>query len=201
MSDWLQKNDDPMSVFKDWFELAQKNNSFEPTAMTLATVDAQGMPSARIVLLKGYDPESLHFYTNYESVKSNELGQTPKASLVFHWEKPFHRQIRVRGMVERMTYEESDAYFQSRPRGSRIGAMASAQSQPIESRQELIDKVKSLETEFEGKEIPCPKNWGGFRLKPISIEFWEAQEFRLHDRMKFERADLTSAWSAQRLSP
>ncbi len=175
--------------------------NFEPTAMILATVDSQGMPSARVVLLKEFDDRGLCFFTNYESEKGKELKAHPQGALVFHWEKPLHRQIRVRGTFEKMSYEQSNAYFQTRPRGSQIGAWSSPQSQVIQSRDELKQSVQAIEERFKGGEIPCPENWGGYRLQPLSFEFWQAQEFRLHDRMKFSRSKPSGPWIAQRLAP
>ena len=202
MEQWISTSDNPFEVFKAWFEQGCDNTSFEPTKMTLATVDSNGMPAARVVLLKKHDDLGFCFYTNYESAKSDELESAGKAALVFHWEKPFHRQIRVRGLIEKMSYEESNEYFQTRARGSQIGAWASPQSQVIKDRAELEKKVSEIEAKFpEGSEIPCPENWGGFRLKPLSIEFWQAGEHRLHDRMKFQRSDLSQDWVAQRLAP
>lgn len=201
METWIDRSDKPFDVFKQWFEVAQDANHFEPTAMTLATVDAAGLPTARIVLLKEYGPEGFCFYTNYDSVKGNELAENPKAALVFHWEKPFHRQVRVRGLVEKLSYERSNAYFQQRPRGSQIGAWSSPQSTEIQSREELEISVKANEERFAEGEIPCPENWGGYALQPLSIEFWQAQEHRLHDRMKFTRHNLSSPWTTQRLAP
>lgn len=201
MDNYLNEGTDPFVLFDEWFKSAIEHNSFEPTAMTLASVDSQGMPSARMLLLKQYDRNGFCFFTNYESVKSGELLKSGKAALVFHWEKPTHRQVRIRGYVQKMTYEESDEYFQTRARGSQIGAWASPQSHEIQSRDELIEKASQLEEHYKDKKIPCPKFWGGFRLKPIGIEFWQSQEFRLHDRLKFERADVEGKWSVKRLAP
>ena len=201
MDQWISKNSEPLDVFKDWFEQAQDANSFEPTAMTLATVDSSGMPSARVVLLKDYSKEGFCFFTNYESVKSIEIGKNPKAALVFHWEKPFHRQIRVRGEVEKLSAEKSNTYFQTRNRGSQIGAWSSPQSQEISDRSQLEKWVKQNEDRFVGQSVPCPEFWGGFILHPLSIEFWQAGEHRLHDRMKFTRSSLGASWSSQRLAP
>ena len=202
MDNWISKEANPFDVFQQWYEKAIVNNSFEPTKMTLATVDKDGMPSGRIVLLKVYDEKGFCFFGNYDSVKSKELMEHPKAALVFHWEKPLHQQIRIRGLVEKMSYEESNTYFQKRPRGSQLGAWASPQSQEITGREELLKRVEEVEKRFENEEvIPCPENWGGFRIKPLSFEFWESQEFRLHDRIKFVREDLESSWTATRLAP
>lgn len=201
MDTWIEKHNDPIEVFSHWYTQAQNSDNFEPTAMTLATVDAAGLPDARVVLLKEYDPSGFCFFTNYNSTKSHQVEENPKAALVFHWPKPFHRQIRVRGVIEKVSYQESNDYFQTRPRGSQIGAWASPQSGMIESRAQLQALVKQTEERFQDQDIPCPENWGGFRLKPLSIEFWQAQEFRLHDRMIFVRKNLTAPWQAQRLAP
>lgn len=201
MSEWIQASEEPLDVFSRWYEQALEVGTFEPTKMTLATVDEGGMPSARVVLLKGHDEKGLRFYTNYESVKSDEMGANPKAALVFHWEKPLHRQVRVRGFIEKLSYEESDAYFQTRGRGSQIGAWASPQSQEISSRSELEKRVQEIKDKFGENPIPCPENWGGFVLKPISFEFWESGFDRLHDRMKFSRESLDTTWVAKRLAP
>ncbi len=201
MSEWIKKDDNPFKVFKEWFNLAGKADNFEPTALTLATVDESGMPSARVVLLKQFDDNGLCFFTNYDSEKGQELDKHPKAAMVFHWPLPLHRQIRVRGTIEKLPYEHSNAYFQTRPRGSRIGAWASPQSQEISSREELEKQVKAMEERFSEDSIPCPENWGGYRLQPLSFEFWQAQDFRLHDRIKFTRSSLQDDWQAKRLAP
>lgn len=201
MNNWMEKDSDPLNIFTQWYGEVQKTETFEPTAMTLATVDSAGMPSARVVLLKELSDQGFGFFTNYDSVKGQELLTSPKAALVFHWDKPLHRQVRVRGLVEKLSYEQSDAYFQKRSRGSQIGAWSSPQSQEIQSRQELMDLVKQTEERFADTPIPCPENWGGFCLKPLSIEFWQAQEHRLHDRMKFTRESFNHPWAAQRLAP
>lgn len=201
MENWIEKSADPLRVFKEWFELNLEHNSFEPTAMTLATVDTEGMPSARIVLLKEYDQEGFCFFTNYESVKGQELINNPKGALAFHWQKPFHRQVRVRGLIERLSYERSNSYFQKRERGSRIGAWASPQSHEIQNRDELKTLVQKMEDRFKDTEIPCPENWGGYCLRPLSLEFWEAKEHRLHDRLRFTRETLEENWTSKRLAP
>ena len=193
---------DPFELFKAWFETAKGQDQHEPTSMTLASLNDEGLPSARVVLLKQYDENGFCFFTNYNSAKSQELVSHPKAALTWHWEKPEHRQIRVRGLVEKTSYEESNAYFQTRARGSQIGAWASPQSEEITSREELMARVKEMEEKFaEAETIPCPKHWGGFRVQPLSIEFWQAGEFRLHDRLHFSRESLASAWTIRRLAP
>jgi pyridoxamine 5'-phosphate oxidase len=202
VQDWINREADPMNVFAQWYELALKTNSFEPTQVTLATVDNEGMPAARLVLLKGYDDKGFSFFTNYKSHKAKDLEANKKAALVFHWQNPHHRQIRIRGMVERLTHQESNDYFRTRPRGSQIGAWASPQSQEIRDHQQLIEKVANLEKRFADQtEIPCPEFWGGYRVVPLSIEFWEAGEFRLHKRIRFYRDGTLASWQAQYLAP
>ena len=192
---------DPLVLFDKWYQAHLENGEFEPTAMTLATVDEQGMPRARVVLLKQHDEKGFCFFTNYQSRKAQDLMESPKASLVFHWPKPIHRQVRISGLVEKMSREESQGYFKSRNRGSQIGAWASPQSQPIKSRQDLEDAVDKFEREFAGKNVPCPEHWGGFRLRPLIVEFWESQSHRLHDRMRWFREDLNEKWQQERLAP
>lgn len=201
MSEWKENLKDPFAVFTEWYSLALKNNSFEPTAMTLATLDNQGMPSARVVLLKHFEESGFCFFTNYESAKAKEIEAHPNVALNFHWQKPLHRQVRVRGVVEKMSYEESDAYFQTRERGSQIGAWASPQSHKISDRDELMERIKNIEEKFANKNIPCPAFWGGYRVKPLSFEFWQAEVHRLHERLKFTRDDLSSPWKITRLAP
>ena len=190
---------DPMKNFASWFQAAKDSGQIEPTAMTLSTVDKSGNPDSRIVLLKSHQEGGFRFFTNLGSPKAQQVIDKPYASLVFHWTQPEHRQIRIRGPVERLSYEESDEYFQSRPRGSRISALASPQSQKINSREELDQMHKEVEKEYEGKEIPCPENWGGFILKPKKFEFWQEREFRYHDRFLFEVID--GSWKVERLGP
>lgn len=167
-------------------------------AATLATADASGRPSARIVLVRGVDDEGFVFYTNYASRKAREIASNPHAALCFHWHW-LEEQVRVEGFVTRATREESDAYFRTRPRGSRIGAWASQQSQPLASPGELEARVAGFEREFEGREVPRPEFWGGFRLAPDRFEFWKAAQSRLHDRILFARID--SEWIESRLYP
>jgi pyridoxamine 5'-phosphate oxidase len=172
----------------------------DPNAMTLATVDADGMPDARIVLLKGFDAEGFVFFTNTHSAKGRELGTTPKAALVFHW-KSLRRQVRVRGEVARVDDAEADSYYASRPRGSRISAWASQQSQPLESRERFIADLEEVEARYGEGDIPRPSHWTGYRVTPISIEFWHDRPFRRHDRLVFRRDSLGSAWTTTRLYP
>jgi pyridoxamine 5'-phosphate oxidase len=166
--------------------------------MTVATATPDGAPSARMMLLKGADPRGLVFFTNYESRKSNELLANPRAALVFHW-PVLQRQVRVEGTVARLTQAESEAYFRTRPRGSRIGAWASQQSAELSTRAELDERVREYETKFAGEDVPLPPFWGGFRLAPAVIEFWQGRINRLHDRVRYTRTD--GGWSVQRLYP
>lgn len=189
---------DPYEVFTRWLADAGQSEPNDPNAMTLATVDAGGMPDARIVLLKDIDRRGFTFYSNLESAKGQELAAHPKAALVFHW-KSLRRQVRVRGMIEPVTAEEADAYFASRARESRIGAWASSQSRALESRALLEQRVAEETTRFEGKDVPRPPHWSGWRLVPLAIEFWRDRSFRLHDRVRFVRRD--GAWVIERLYP
>jgi pyridoxamine 5'-phosphate oxidase len=189
---------DPFAVFAEWFRAAEVAEPNDPNAMSLATVDADGMPNVRTVLLKGYDDRGFVFYTNYESAKGRELLANPKAALNFHW-KSLGRQVRLRGTVAPVSAAEANAYFASRPRGSRIGAWASQQSRPLESRFALEKAVAGYTTKFAVGEIPRPADWSGFRLSPSEIEFWSAGTFRLHDRVRFRRVG--DRWERTRLYP
>ena len=172
----------------------------DPTAMAVASVDASGLPDLRMVLCKAWDERGFVFYTNFESAKGGELQAQPKAAALFHW-KSQRKQVRVRGPVEVVSNAEADAYFDSRLRGSRIGAWASAQSRPIASRAALEEAVATVEARFPGETVPRPPHWSGFRIRPLQIEFWSDGEFRLHDRFLFSRADVSDGWSKARLSP
>ena len=191
----------PLAQFASWFEQAQKAEVPEPNAMTLATVTPDGKPSARIVLLKGFDEDGFTFYTNYQSRKGLELTAHPYACLVFMWME-LERQVRIEGPVTRVSAQESDAYFNVRPLDSRYGAWASPQSQVISSRQVLVDRQAQLRAEL-GEQPPRPEHWGGYRVQPERIEFWQGRSSRLHDRFRYQRpvADSTSLWQLDRLAP
>jgi pyridoxamine 5'-phosphate oxidase len=188
---------DPMEQFAIWFERALAEAPLAE-AMTLATVDMSGRPDARMVLLKGFGPAGFRFFTSYESAKGAQLGATPQAALVVYW-RELDRQVRARGTVERVSNEDSDAYFASRLRDSQLGAWASPQSQPIHSRGELDALVDEVEERFGESEIPRPPHWGGYVLRPDSIEFWQGQVARLHDRFRYTRRD--DSWQIERLAP
>jgi pyridoxamine 5'-phosphate oxidase len=190
---------DPIQQFGIWWQEALQSEIVEVNAMTLATANEQGVPSARIVLLKGYDERGFVFFSNYESKKAGDLQVNPMASLVFFW-KELERQVRISGRVEKVTELESDQYFQSRPEGSRIGAWASPQSTVISSRQVIEEKVEALQVSFEGKVIPRPLHWGGYRVVPSSIEFWQGRSSRLHDRIQYTLQS-DDNWVIERLAP
>lgn len=190
---------DAMSQFAKWWNEALTSEITEPNAMTLATSSSDGLPSARIVLLKGYDERGFTFYTNYNSFKAIQLQENPRACLVFFW-KELERQVRIIGLVEKVTAQESDAYFDSRPEGSRIGAMASPQSQVIEGREWLEQKVSETANELAGKDIVRPPHWGGYRLQPAIIEFWQGRPNRLHDRLQYTLQE-NGSWKIERLAP
>lgn len=199
----LDKTDvlpDPVAQFASWFQEAMQSQLIEPNAMTLATADLQGRPSARTVLLKEFDKQGFVFYTNYESRKGNDLSANPQAALLFTWLE-LERQIRIEGTVEKVSPEESLAYFQSRPLGSQIGAWASPQSRAITDRSVLETRAAQLHAEHAGAEaLPLPPFWGGYRLRPNWFEFWQGRESRLHDRICY-RLESGEQWSIQRLAP
>ncbi len=191
---------DPMQQFKKWMDEAIHAKLPEPNAMILATVNEQGQPSARVVLLKGIDEEGFIFYSNYESAKAQQLEQNGQAALVFNWLE-LQRQVRIEGIVVKQEEEASIAYFQSRPRGSQIGAWASPQSKVIPDREVLEQNVERLEKEFEGYEkLPKPANWGGYVLQPTLIEFWQGRSSRLHDRIVYKKVN-GQDWKTERLAP
>ena len=191
--------DNPLSFFGKWFIEAQSAEVAEVNAMTLATADKHGKPHARIVLLKGLDEHGFLFFTNYESAKGHDIDVNPYAALVFFWQE-LERQVRIEGTVEKITEEESDTYFHSRPEGSRIGAWSSPQSEIVESRYFLEDNYSNFQQKFEGRDVPRPPHWGGYRLVPASIEFWQGRSNRMHDRIKFTKVE-NNAWERVRLAP
>ncbi|TAN13194.1 MAG: pyridoxamine 5'-phosphate oxidase [Rhizobiaceae bacterium] len=197
-SDDFTQSGEPFALFGKWLGEAGKSETNDPNAMALATVDETGLPDVRMVLLKGYDQHGFVFYTNFESNKGLELLSSMKAAVCFHW-KSLRRQVRVRGPVEKVTDAEADAYFKSRPRGSRIGAWASKQSRPLESRYALEKAVAEYTAKYAIGEIPRPPYWSGFRILPQRIEFWQDKPFRLHDRLVFTRAG--DKWETERLYP
>ena len=195
---------EPFALFGAWFEEAKVHEPNDPNAFALATVDAAGLPNVRIVLLKGLDPadhaeRGFVFYTNFESAKGEELLASNTAALNFHW-KSLRRQVRVRGLVSTVSDAEADAYFATRPRGSRIGAWASQQSRPLESREALEKAVDAMTGKYPN-DIPRPPYWSGFRVTPLEVEFWHDRPFRLHERVAFRRGAVNEAWNKQRLYP
>jgi pyridoxamine 5'-phosphate oxidase len=194
------ERNDPFGLFKEWLADAVKSEPNDPNAMSLATVDEEGLPDVRMVLLKDADERGFVFYTNFESQKGQEILGTMKAAVVFHW-KSLRRQVRVRGTVEQVSESEADAYFASRPKQSQIGAWASQQSRPLEGRFALEASVALYATKYAIGNVPRPPQWSGFRIKPLAIEFWHDRPFRLHDRVVFRRADPASGWTKTRLYP
>jgi pyridoxamine 5'-phosphate oxidase len=190
---------DPYQQFTKWWTEAVASDIEEVNAMTLATASSDGLPSARIVLLKGFDEKGYVFFSNYQSYKGQQLAENPRACLVFFW-KELERQVRITGLVEKVSAQESDAYFHSRPEGSKIGAWASPQSQVIASRSWLEDKERSMRHQFLDKPMKRPEHWGGYRVKPITLEFWQGRPNRLHDRILYNlQAD--GSWTQERLAP
>jgi pyridoxamine 5'-phosphate oxidase len=188
----------PMLQFKRWFQEALEAQLYEPNVMTLATADPYGKPSARIVLLKGFDENGFSFYTNYDSKKGSELKENPQAALVFFWAE-LERQVRIEGMVSKLDPQVSTDYFHSRPKGSQIGALVSPQSQPIASREALESKIVALKEQYAETEIPRPEHWGGYLVEPQHIEFWQGRPSRLHDRIAYDLVD--GSWIINRLAP
>jgi pyridoxamine 5'-phosphate oxidase len=191
---------DPFGLFAEWMKDAEKSEPNDANAMALATVDEEGLPNVRMVLLKDFDDRGFVFYTNFESQKGHEILATMKAAVMFHW-KSLRRQVRVRGIVEKVTDAEADAYFNSRPRDSRIGAWASQQSRPLEGRFALEAAVAMYTAKYAIGTVPRPPYWSGFRIQPLSIEFWHDRPFRLHDRVVFRREKPSSDWTKAKLYP
>ncbi|TAJ37430.1 MAG: pyridoxamine 5'-phosphate oxidase [Reyranella sp.] len=196
----IRENSDPLALFRDWYAEAAKSEPNDPDAVALATVGPDGTPSARMVLLKGYDPAGFVFYTNYESRKGQHLLAHTKAALLFHW-KSLRRQVRLEGPVSQTTPEEADAYFATRARGSQIGAWASEQSRPLESRFALEKRVAEYGAKHLIGTVPRPAHWSGFRLQPLLIEFWQDGAFRLHDRLEYRRPGPGEPWTTRTLFP
>jgi pyridoxamine 5'-phosphate oxidase len=192
--------EDPWALFAEWYKLADAAEPNDPNAMALATVGAHAMPSIRVVLLKAWDPKGMVFFTNRESRKGEQMKAIPQAALCLHW-KSLHRQIAAEGLVSEVSEAESETYFASRPRDSQIGAWASQQSRPLADRILLEARMGEFEETFEGKTVPRPPYWGGYRLTPLMIEFWQQRDFRLHDRVVYRRPHVKALWTIGRLYP
>ncbi|HEX2532222.1 MAG TPA: pyridoxamine 5'-phosphate oxidase [Chitinophagaceae bacterium] len=190
---------DPIAQFQKWFDQALRSEIVEPNAMTVATASTDGFPSARTLLLKGFDASGFVFFTNYKSFKAMQLEENPKACLVFFW-KELERQVRITGLVQKVSPGESDSYYQSRPSASRIGAWASPQSQVIPGREWLDQQYQQLTEEYRDKDIQRPEHWGGYRVRPVIVEFWQGRPSRLHDRIQYS-LDEGGAWKIERLAP
>lgn len=195
---WDESAPDPIELFATWFEAAHDAGLLMPEAMALSTATPEGMPSSRMVLLKHVDDEGFVFYTNFGSRKAHELDRNPRAALLFYWGS-LERQVRVEGHAERVSEREAADYFATRARGSQIGAWASRQSEPLESRETLERRAAEARERFAGEEVPLPSFWGGYRLVPDALEFWQGRANRLHDRLRYERSD--AGWTSSRLYP
>lgn len=189
---------DPVEMFRRWFAFAHKARLHQPNAFSIATATPEGVPSSRMVLLKGFDERGFVFYTNYESRKGGELAVNGRAAMLFFWSE-LHRQVRIEGTLAKVSREESERYFHSRPRGSQLGAWASHQSRPLASREELMGREKEFEQKYAGQDVPLPPYWGGFRVTPVRFEFWQGRAYRLHDRFIYTPS--LKGWTTQRLSP
>jgi pyridoxamine 5'-phosphate oxidase len=192
--------DEPLSLFAAWMKEATESEPRDPNAMALATIGTDGLPDVRMVLMKGFDAQGFVFYTNTASQKGRELKAQPKAALLFYW-KTLNRQVRLRGPIETVTDEEADAYFATRPRGAQVGAWASKQSEPLESRLAFEKAIALYAAKFGLGTVPRPPHWSGYRLVPMTIEFWHDRPFRLHDRIEFRRERVGARWSKTRLYP
>lgn len=188
----------PFEQFELWLAEAIAEVSDDPNAMTITTATREAKPSSRIVLLRGFDRKGFVFYTNYDSQKGSEIAENPQASILFFWAK-LERQVRIDGFISKVSRRQSEEYFATRPRESQIGAWASLQSSVLSSRRELEEKIAALEKQFEGREVSCPENWGGYVLKPEAFEFWQGRKSRLHDRLRYTKAK--RGWKIERLSP
>jgi len=194
------KKPNPFKVFGQWLNEAKSSETNDANAMSLATVDKDGMPDCRIMLLNGINDKGFIFYTNSRSVKGSELALNPKACLLFHW-KSSRRQVRIRGAITQVSSAVADEYFATRPRGSQIGAHASLQSSPMDKREDLVARVEKFTKEFQEVNVPRPDHWNGYLLAPVQIEFWQDGEFRLHDRLTYIRQNQNEPWLAKRLNP
>lgn len=191
--------DDPLEELGKWYEMARSSDDMLPEAMSLATVSHGGMPSVRIVLMRGFDARGIEFYTSYESPKAADMAQNPCVALAFHW-KPLYRQVRIEGTAEKVSREESKAYWDTRPHGSRLAAIASTQSAEVETWEEMAEQVEELESAYpEGSDVPLPDSWGGYRVKPTRFEFWLSRPSRLHDRFLYTPVE--GGWRITRLQP
>ncbi len=189
---------DPLALFSEWFGDAMRSGIYLPDTMTLATASKDGRPSARSMLLKGFDERGFRFFTNYGSRKAKDLADNPRAALVFHWSR-LQRQVRVEGLVEKLPEQESREYFATRPRGSQLGAWASSQSSPVAGRRQLDESFREHEARFKGSDVPLPPFWGGYRVIPEAIEFWQGRANRMHDRLRYTRSG--DGWTVARLAP